>query len=62
MPSLTSSATVLLNASTRMSHGFTPCCSIRYVTLAITVDELSEYARVCRVERVMRPYLQAITS
>ena len=28
----------------------------------VTVDQLSEYARVCRVERVMRPYLQLITS
>jgi hypothetical protein len=27
-----------------------------------TVDELTEYARVCRVERVMGPYLQAIVS
>ena len=25
-----------------------------------TVDELWKYARVCRVERVMRPYLEAL--
>jgi hypothetical protein len=24
-----------------------------------TIDELHRYARVCRVERVMRPYLEA---
>jgi predicted transcriptional regulator of viral defense system len=27
-----------------------------------SVDELNRYARVCRVERVMRPYLEAVTS
>ena len=27
-----------------------------------TVDELNEYARVCRVERVIAPYLQAIVA
>jgi predicted transcriptional regulator of viral defense system len=25
-----------------------------------TVDELWKYARICRVERVMRPYLEAL--
>lgn len=25
-----------------------------------TVDDLSKYARICRVERVMRPYLEAL--
>ena len=25
-----------------------------------TTDELSEYARVCRVSRVMRPYMEAL--
>ncbi len=25
-----------------------------------TVDELSEYARVCRVSRVMQPYMEAL--
>ena len=28
----------------------------------VTVEELSKYARVCRVERVMRPYMQAVVS
>lgn len=29
---------------------------------AATVDELWRYARICRVEKVMRPYLEAIAS
>jgi hypothetical protein len=27
-----------------------------------SVDEIDRYARVCRVERVMRPYLQAVVA
>jgi predicted transcriptional regulator of viral defense system len=28
----------------------------------VTIDEIDRYARVCRVERVMRPYLEALVS
>lgn len=28
----------------------------------VTIEELDRYARVCRVERVMRPYLEALVS
>jgi hypothetical protein len=27
-----------------------------------TMDELDRYARICRVQRVMRPYLEALAS
>ena len=27
-----------------------------------TMDEIHRYARVCRVERVMRPYLEALVA
>jgi hypothetical protein len=27
-----------------------------------TIEEISRYARVCRVERVMRPYLEALVA
>jgi len=27
-----------------------------------TIDEISRYARICRVERVMQPYLEAIVA
>ena len=29
-------------------------------TAPLHPDELSEYARVCRVSRVMRPYMEAL--
>jgi len=28
----------------------------------VTIDEIDHYARICRVERVMRPYLEALTA
>jgi hypothetical protein len=26
----------------------------------VTIDEIDHYARICRVERVMRPYLESL--
>lgn len=31
-------------------------------TRRLTMDELNRYARICRVERVMRPYLEALVA
>jgi len=31
-------------------------------TRRLTMDELDHYARICRVERVMRPYMEALTA
>ena len=28
----------------------------------VTIDDLDRYARVCRVDRVMRPYLEVLLS
>jgi hypothetical protein len=28
----------------------------------VTIDEIDRYARVCRVDRVMRPYVEALVA